>query len=97
MGGTGEDAAEDNPEIGSRTKLGAHDGTEDRTCTCNVKKLNHEYLPVGKNDEIKTVGLSHGRSHTVVWCEHFLYEASVEQITQKKSHEAHHKSNHFLS
>ena len=54
---TSENTAKDNPQIGNRTKLRTHDGTEDGTRTGNVKELDHENLPVGKHDVIKSVGL----------------------------------------
>ena len=43
--GTSEDTAKDNPQIGHRTELGTHNGTEDGTRTCDIQKLNHEDLP----------------------------------------------------
>ena len=42
---TCKDTSEDNPEIGSRSELGTHDGTKDRSSTCNVQELYHENLP----------------------------------------------------
>ena len=89
MDGSGEDTAEDNPQIGHRTELGTHDGTEDRTRTSDVQKLNHKNLPGGKHHEIDAIGLCHSRRHTVIWPEDAFHETSVEQITQHKSHKAH--------
>ena len=91
MSGSGEDTAEDNPQIGSGSELGTHDGTEDRACSGNVEELNHEDLPVGQYNVVQSVGLGHGGCYAVVGSEHPLYEASVEEIANNQSHEAHSK------
>ena len=81
VGGSCKDTAEDNPQISRRTELRTHDGTEDRSRTGNVKELNHENLPVGKHDVVKSVCLGNGGRHTVIWSKHPFHEATVEQIT----------------
>ena len=88
MDGTGKNAAQHNPQVGGRTELCAHDGSENGTRAGDVKKLNHKYLPIGKNDEVNTVGFGHGGGNTVVGTENPLYETTVKQIAQHKSYEA---------
>ena len=77
---SGKDASKHNPQIGSRAELGAHDGTEDGACARNVKKLNHENLPSGKNDVIDAISLFYSRGQTVVGSKNTLYELAIDQI-----------------
>ena len=69
MDSTGENTAEDNPQISYRTELGTHNSTKDGACTRNVQKLNHENLPTGKDNKVNAIGLCHCRGHTVIWPE----------------------------
>ena len=97
MDGTCEDTTEHDPQIGGRTELGTHDGTEDGTRACDVKELDHENLPIWKYNVIKPVGFCYSGRHTVIRSEDTLHKASIEQITQHKSNQAQQKCNHFLS
>ena len=88
MGGSGKDAAQNNPQISCRAKLCSHNGTKDRTCACNVQKLNHEYLPVGEHHEVNTVCLDNGRSISVVRPKHRFDKLSIKEIAQHKGYNA---------
>ena len=95
VGGTCEDASEDNPQVSNRSELGTHNGTKDGACTRDIQKLNHKHLPVRKYDVIHPVGLSHSGCHTVIGAEYVCYKTAIEQITQNKSQKAQRKCNHF--
>ena len=84
VNGSGEDAAEDYPEICRGSKLGAHDCTEDRSGASDVEELYHEHLPIRHRDIVQTIGLRHGWRNTVVGCEDALHEASVDKVAQHK-------------
>ena len=84
VNGSGENAAEDNPQIRSRTKLGTHDGTKDGTCAGDVEKLYHEHFPVGHGDIVHAVGLCHGWRGTVIGREYAFHEAAIYKIAHNK-------------
>ncbi len=88
MDGSGENTAEYNPQIGHRTELGTHDGTEDRTRTRNIQELDHENLPTGEDDIVHTVGLCQSWSRTVVRRKHTLHETAVEQVSNNERNKA---------
>ena len=92
---SGKDASKDNPQVGCRSELSTHDGTKDGARSRNVQELNHKHLPVGKNDVVQAVSLSHSRSNTVVRAKHVGHKSTIKQITQNKSNEAQRKCNHF--
>ena len=94
VGGTGKDAAEDDPEVCRRTELGSHDGTEDRSRAGDVEKLDHENLPVGHRHIVDAVVYHHGGSLSVVRSEHFAYELSIQEIAQHKGYKANEKCYH---
>ena len=77
---TGKDAAQHNPQIGSRSELCSHDSTEDRTRTSDVQELDHEDLPPGENDIIHTVGFRHSWSHSVVRTENLLNKPAIDHV-----------------
>ena len=79
--GSSEDAAEDNPQIGRRTELRAHDGTEDGPRARDVEELDHEDLPSGHHDVVQPIGLADGGRHAVVGAEYALNKAAVEDVT----------------
>ena len=91
MGSTRKDTPKHNPKISHRTELGTHDSTKDRACTGNVQKLNHKNLPVGKYHKVQSVRFCDGWRRTVIRSEHPFHKASIEQIAQDKSHQAHTK------
>ena len=91
MHSSGKDTAENDPQISHRTKLRTHDGTEDRTCTRNVQKLDHKNLPRRQHDVVETIGLGHCRRHTIIGAKHPFDETAVEQITNHESHKAQQK------
>ena len=85
MDGSGEDASEDDPEVGGRTELGAHDGTEDRTGSRNVQELDHKYFPSGHRDEVDAVGFGDRRGGPgCIGAEHFFDKSPVEEIPDDK-------------
>ena len=96
VGGSGKDAAEDDPQIGRWTKLRAHDGTKDGARAGNVEKLDHEHLPIGHGNIVQPVGLRHGRSHPVVGDKDALHETSINNVAQDKGHQTDQKSYHPL-
>ena len=75
---TGEDTAEDYPQIGRRTELSTHYRTENRTCSGDIQELNHENFPVWQHDEIHSIGLRHCGSNAVIGRNNALYETSVK-------------------
>lgn len=83
---TSKDTAENYPQIGRRAKLGTHDGTENRSCAGNIKKLNHKDFPSRQYYIVYAVGHTYSRCRTVVGSKHALYDASINEI-------AHHKGN----
>ena len=91
MGSTRKDTTKHNPKISHRTELGTHDSTKDRACTGNVQELNHKNLPVGKYHKVQSVRFCDGWRRTVIRSEHPFHKASIEQIAQDKSHQAHTK------
>ena len=85
---SGKNAAKHNPQITGWSELGSHNGTEDRSRSRDIEKLNHKDLPVGKDHEIYTVGLGHRRRGTVVRSKDTLNETAVEKIAQHKGQHA---------
>ena len=92
--GSGEDGAEDDPQVGHGTELGTHDGTEDGACAGNIEELDHVNLPVGKHHEVNVVALGNGWRHAVVGAKYPLHETPVEQVAQNQDGKANDKGNH---
>ena len=84
VNGSGKDTSEHNPQIGRRAELRSHDGSEDRSGAGDVQKLNHEYLPAGKHNEVDSVVYPYGRSLAVVGRENLLNQLSIEHIAKHK-------------
>ena len=61
---SGKYAAEHHPEVGGRSELRAHNGSEYRSRAGNVQELDHINLPARHCDEIHTVGLGYCRGDT---------------------------------
>ena len=79
---TGEDAAEDNPQISRRTVPGTHDGTKDRASTGDVKELDHIHFPRRHGDVVDAIGIGNSRRRTVVRLEDALNELAIKQVAQ---------------
>ena len=89
MDGTGEDAAQDDPQIGGRAEFRAHDGPEDGAGACNVQELDHEDFPGWHRDEIHSVGLGNGRGLPGgIGSEYAFDEGPVEEIAENESGQA---------
>ena len=81
MDGAREDAAEDDPQVGRRAELRAHDGAEDGPGPGDVQELDHVHFPRGHRDEVHVVGLGDGRRHQIrIGAEHPVHERSVQKI-----------------
>ena len=94
--GAGKDAAQNNPQVAGRAKLGAHDGAENGTGSGNVQELNHEHLPVGHGNVIHPIRLHNGRCLAGrIRAEGMIYEGSVKEIAQNQGYDADKKGNHY--
>lgn len=62
MNSSGKYAPEDDPEIGGRAKLRAHNCSENRPRSGNVQKLDHLDLPCRHRHIINSVGSRDSRS-----------------------------------
>ena len=87
VNGTGEDAPQDNPQVGRRAELRAHDGAEDGTRARDVEELNHKNLPSGKNDVVYAVGHTYRRSGPAVGSEDALNHPAVDEIAHNEGYQ----------
>ena len=84
---SGEDAAENYPQVGRRTELGAHYRAEYRAGAGDVEELDHEDLPTRKHYVVNAVGHAHGRRRTVVRSEDALHNAAVDKVAHDEGHQ----------
>ena len=82
---TRKDTAEHNPQVGCRSELGTHDGTEDGTQTCNVEELDHVDLPSGHGDIVDAVLLGVGRRFAILFrMKHSADKAAIGEIADNQ-------------
>ena len=94
--GTGENAAEDDPQIAGRAEFGAHDGAEDGTRSRNVQELDHIHLPGGHDDEIHSIGFGDSRRGPFgIRSEHPIHKSTVQNIAQNQGDNADDKTKHY--
>ena len=92
---TGENAPEDNPQIGCRAKQDAHDGTKDGARSCDVKELHEINFPRGHGLEVHTVSLGVAWCFALsIWSEHTVDDSTVNEVAQDKGYEANNKRGH---
>ena len=91
---TGKDTAKYNPQIGCRTELSSHDGTEDRSQPGNIEKLYHKDFPSRQWNVIHTIGFGKGGCFAVIGTKDAFYEASVDKIAGYQRQQAKRKCNH---
>ena len=85
MHSAGEDAAKDDPQIGSGSELGTHDGTEDGSKAGDVEELHHIDLPRRHRNIIHTILLGIGRCFAVLFrMEHAADKAAVGEIANNQ-------------
>ena len=95
---TGEDAAQDNPQIGRRTVEDAHDGAEDGARAGNVEELDEQHAPQRQRHVVHAVLMRvAGHFGRGVWLEDALHHRSVEEVTQKEADESNGKCYHDLN
>ena len=95
--GSGEDCAEDNPEVGCGAELCSHDGSEDGTETGDVEELNHEDFPRGKGDVVDSVSHCQGRCLACgVGTEKCVDVSAVDQIADYEDQQCNCKCDHTL-
>ena len=83
---TGKDTTQNYPKISYGTIPCTHDGTEDRTSTCNIEKLNHKNLPTWQYEEVNSISLGQRWSWTIIRTENMCYKFSIEQVAEHKGY-----------
>ena len=87
--GTGENAAQHNPQIAGRAEFSSHDGAEDGPRARNVEELHHEHPPGRHTDKVYAVRLGKGRGGpTRIRAEHPVHEGTVNDVAQDKGKNA---------
>ena len=83
MEGSDEDATQHDPQVGRRTELYTHDGSEDGARACNIQELNQENAPTRHWGVVNTIRLGIGwRLALGLYAENTLHQRSVEDVTQ---------------
>lgn len=90
----GENAPQDNPQIGDWPELRTHDGAKDWPRAGDIQKLNHEYFPARKNDKVYSIGFCNGWRDTVIRPENPFDEPSISKISKNQNDQADGKCNH---
>ena len=96
MHSTGEHGAEGDPQEHNGSPDGTGQGAEDGAEAGNVQKLNHEQLPLGKDNVVDAVVDGDSGSLTVIRIKGIVYDFAVEQIAADEDSEAQEKANHFF-
>ena len=95
MHGTGKEGTDNNPQVGCRTELRSHDGTEDGSEARDVEKLNHEDFPCGHGDIVHAIVHCHsGRLTLGVGTKDTVHKTAIYDIADDEQGQCYRKCYH---
>ena len=93
--GTGEDAAEDDPEKRGGAELGSHNGATDGTNACNVQELDEEDAPRLHGNVVHAVSHRYGRGDAVGVDFHKSFgDLGIDEVSQEQQYDGNDEGYH---
>ena len=97
MDSTGEDTAEDDPQVSDGAEQGTAQSAQDGAGAGDVQQLDQKDLPGGHGDVVNAVLHGIGGSLTIIGTEDLGHVLAVEHIAHEQQHDTENEGNHRVS